>query len=89
MSELKQMESQLSQLIGMAAKIKETTDKTSKDLTDLRQEFNIEKELNKARFEETLKEVRNSKFEMEHLRNKTANWKAICTRLNKPFTSIK
>ncbi|HJV45178.1 MAG TPA: hypothetical protein VJ824_05555 [Bacillota bacterium] len=79
MSDLRRIEEQLSQLISMVAKNNEmiaknneTVAKVSEKLDELEEKLEMERALNKARYEELIKEIRHTKFEINHLRDKTA-----------------
>ncbi len=65
MTDLKSIEQQISQLIGMVAKNNEM-------LYDLKSQFEQEREVNQARSQEILKEIRNQKYVINHHRDKIA-----------------
>jgi chromosome segregation ATPase len=71
------------------AVLKQDVTAIRQDLSSLRQEFESEKEWNRTRSNEILKEVRNVSFEMEHLRNKTAKNESDLFVLKQSFSELR
>lgn len=71
------------------AVLKQDVTTIRQDLSSLRQEFESEKEWNRTRSNEILKEVRNVSFEMEHLRNKTAKNESDLFVLKQSFSELR
>lgn len=80
--QLTRLENHMTQLISMVAENNKSVMTLSERFDGLEQRFDTEKELNKLRFEELIKEVRNIKFESDYLRDQVSRHDVEIHKLN-------